>query len=203
MTLQMTIQVFKTSLLTLSLVLVPILATAHQTTMESGIVSQVYKKVVPTIVLINATRFEPSANGEASLHSVGSGILLDEKGLILTNNHVIEGATSIVVTMNKGIKAEAQVLGNDPMTDLVLLRAPLPNERYEVAEFGDSDHLEIGQPVLTIGHPFGLDATLTTGVISAWNFPVSIASIALRCDWYENSSASWRVMPALCAVYSA
>jgi S1-C subfamily serine protease len=164
----MTIQVLKTSLLTLSLVLVPILAMAHQTTMESDTVSQVYKKVVPTIVLIHATRFEPSANGEASLHSLGSGILLDEKGLILTNNHVIEGATSIVVTMNKGLKAEAQVVGNDPMTDLVLLRTPLPKEHYEVAKFGDSDHLEIGQPVLTIGHPFGLDATLTTGVISGF-----------------------------------
>jgi S1-C subfamily serine protease len=136
--------------------------------MEAGIVSEVYKKAAPTIVLINATRVEASANIEASMHSVGSGILLDEKGLILTNNHVIDGATSIVVIVNKGVKVEATVVGNDPMTDLALLRVLLPKGRYAVAEFGDSDRLEIGQPVLTIGHPFGLDSTLTTGVISGF-----------------------------------
>jgi len=155
-------------LLTLFLMSIPIHATAHQTSMESGVVSQVYKKVAPVIVLINATRTEPSMESGASVHSVGSGIVLNDTGVILTNNHVIEGATSIVVTMSKGVKVDAQVLGNDPMTDLALLRVSLPKGHYAVAEFGDSDRLEIGQPVLTIGHPFGLDSTLTTGVISGF-----------------------------------
>jgi S1-C subfamily serine protease len=147
---------------------VPILSTAHQTIMESGVVAQVYKKVAPVIVLINATHAGPSTDRDVSVHSVGSGIVLDDTGVILTNNHVIDGATSIVVTVKKGVKLEAQILGNDPMTDLALLRISLPKGHYPVAEFGDSDRLEIGQPVLTIGHPFGLDATLTTGVISGF-----------------------------------
>lgn len=161
-------QALTMALLTLFLVSIPILATAHQTSMESGVVSQVYKKVAPVIVLINATRAEPSMDSGASVHSVGSGIVLNDTGVILTNNHVIEGMTSITVIINKGVKLEAQVLGTDPMTDLALLRVSLPKGHYAVAEFGDSDRLEIGQPVLTIGHPFGLDSTLTTGVISGF-----------------------------------
>ena len=161
-------QALTMALLTLFLVSIPILATAHQTSMESGVVSQVYKKVAPVIVLINATRAEPSMDSGASVHSVGSGIVLNDTGVILTNNHVIEGMTSITVIINKGVKLEAQVLGTDPMTDLALLRGSLPKGHYAVAEFGDSDRLEIGQPVLTIGHPFGLDSTLTTGVISGF-----------------------------------
>src|SRR5690348_7807138 len=161
-------QALTMALLTLFLVSIPILATAHQTSMESGVVSQVYKKVAPVIVLINATRTEPSMDSGASVHSVGSGIVLNDTGVILTNNHVIEGMTSITVMINKGVKLEAQVLGTDPMTDLALLRVALPKGHYAVAEFGDSDRLEIGQPVLTIGHPFGLDSTLTTGVISGF-----------------------------------
>jgi serine protease Do len=168
MTLRTAIQTLTMALLTLSLVTVPRLATAHQTIMESGVVTQVYKKVAPVIVLINAMRAEPSTGSDASLQSVGSGIVLNDTGMILTNNHVIEGATKIMVMMSKGVKVEAQIVGNDPMTDLALLRVALPKGHYAVAEFGDSDRLEIGQPVLTIGHPFGLDSTLTTGVISGF-----------------------------------
>jgi len=168
MILRMATQALTIILLTFYLVSIPIFATAHQTGMESGVVSQVYKKVAPAIVLINATRAEPSMDSGASVHSVGSGIVLNDTGVILTNNHVIEAATSIVVMMSKGVKVEAQVVGNDPMTDLALLRVSLPKGHYAVAEFGDSDRLEIGQPVVTIGHPFGLDSTLTTGVISGF-----------------------------------
>jgi serine protease Do len=168
MTLRTATQTLTMALLTLSLVAVPRLATAHQTIMESGVVTQVYKKVAPVIVLINATRAEPPTGSDASVQSVGSGIVLNDTGMILTNHHVIEGATKIMVMMSKGVKVEAQVVGNDPMTDLALLRVALPKGHYAVAEFGDSDRLEIGQPVLTIGHPFGLDSTLTTGVISGF-----------------------------------
>jgi serine protease Do len=168
MTLRTATQALTMALLTLSLVTVPRLATAHQTIMESGVVTQVYKKVATVIVLINATRAEPPTGSDASVQSVGSGIVLNETGMVLTNNHVIEGATKIMVMMSKGVKVEAQVVGNDPMTDLALLRVALPKGHYAVAEFGDSDRLEIGQPVLTIGHPFGLDSTLTTGIISGF-----------------------------------
>lgn len=168
MTLQAVIGTFWIGLFTLAITSFPVPASAHSITMPAGVVSEVYKKVVPAIVLINATRAELAPNSEASVHSVGSGIVLTDKGLILTNNHVIDAATSIVVTMNKGIKLDAELVGNDPMTDLALLRVPLPKGQYAVAEFGDSDRLEIGQSVLTIGHPFGLDSTLTTGVISGF-----------------------------------
>jgi S1-C subfamily serine protease len=168
MVFQITAHVSLIGLLALVFAGAPRLSSAHSVPMEPSLISQVYKQAVPAIVLLNATRAEPSPNVESSLHSVGSGIVLDQKGLILTNNHVIDGATKIVVILNDGIRLDAQVVGNDPMTDLALLQVSLPKGRYTVAEFGDSDRLEIGQPVLTIGHPFGLDSTLTTGVISGF-----------------------------------
>lgn len=168
MTLRTTIRISWFGLLAFAIAIVPVRASAHVINPEPSIIAEVYKKVATGIVLVNATHADPSPNSDASMHSVGSGILLDDKGLILTNNHVIDSATSIMVIMGKGVKLEARVVGNDPMTDLALLRVSLPKGHYAVAEFGNSDRLEIGQSVLTIGHPFGLDSTLTTGVISGF-----------------------------------
>ncbi|WP_447987565.1 trypsin-like peptidase domain-containing protein [Nitrospira sp. Nam74] len=78
---------------------------------------------------------------------------MNDTGVILTNNHVIEGATSIAAMINKGGKLEARIAGNDPMTDLALLRVWLPKGHYALAEVSDSDRLEISQPVLISGHP--------------------------------------------------
>ncbi len=96
----------------------------------------------------------------------GSGVIVDPKGYILTNNHVIENAQEINVRLSDGRKLAAKLVGRDPKTDLAVLKveapAPLP-----VAELGDSDHLRVGQWAIAIGNPFGLDRTVTVGIISA------------------------------------
>jgi serine protease Do len=96
----------------------------------------------------------------------GSGVIVDRRGYILTNNHVIEQAAEIHVRLSDQRKFQARLVGRDPKTDLAVLKvdadAPLP-----VAELGDSDRLKIGQWVIAIGNPFGLDRTVTVGIVSA------------------------------------
>lgn len=98
----------------------------------------------------------------------GSGVIIDSKGTIITNNHVIENATKLVVTLVDGSEYPAKVLGTDVNNDLAVLKIDAPaNVKLHYIKFGDSDNLEVGQEVFAIGNPFGLKSTLTTGVISS------------------------------------
>jgi Do/DeqQ family serine protease len=107
-------------------------------------------------------RRRPREDARAS----GSGVIVDAKGYILTNNHVIENARDITVRLSDSRKFSATLVGRDPKTDLAVLKvdspAPLP-----VAELADSDRLRVGQWAIAIGNPFGLDRTVTVGIISA------------------------------------
>lgn len=96
---------------------------------------------------------------------LGSGVIVSDKGYVLTNNHVIKGADSIVVTLADGRIADAKIIGVDPDTDLAVLQINL--DKLPVIPMGDSKTLKVGNVVLAIGNPFGLDKTVTHGIISA------------------------------------
>ncbi len=96
----------------------------------------------------------------------GSGVIVDPKGYILTNNHVIENAQDITVRLSDGRKFTAKLVGRDPKTDLAVLKVDAPGP-LRAAELGDSDQLRVGQWAIAIGNPFGLDRTVTVGIISA------------------------------------
>src|SRR5881398_2345333 len=98
-------------------------------------------------------------------HGVGSGFIIDPKGFILTNNHVIEGATKITIGMLSGDRYRAKVIGIDRETDLAVLKIDADRE-LPVMKFGDSNAAEVGDWVLAIGSPFGLEQTVTAGIIS-------------------------------------
>ncbi len=103
----------------------------------------------------------------------GSGSVIDEQGHILTNYHVIEGATRLSVHFGGGRNYPATVVGRDPDTDLAVIKlVEKPKEAITIVPLGDSDRLIVGQKVLAIGNPFGLDRTLTTGVISGLQRPI-------------------------------
>jgi serine protease Do len=99
----------------------------------------------------------------------GTGFIIDGDGDILTNNHVVEGASKVTVVLADGTRLPAQVVGADPGNDVALIKASLPAAKTAVATLGDSDAMEPGDTAIAIGTPFGLDHTLTAGIVSAIN----------------------------------
>jgi putative serine protease PepD len=97
----------------------------------------------------------------------GSGSVIDKKGHILTNFHVVEGAQSLEVTLLDGSKWNAKVAGLDPNNDVAVLKIDAPAKKLTVIPFGDSSKIKVGQRVMAIGNPFGLEGTLTVGIISS------------------------------------
>jgi serine protease Do len=114
-------------------------------------------------------RFQtPGSNAPRHVTSLGSGFIIDPSGLIVTNNHVIEDADQIAITLNDGTTLPARLLGRDEKTDLALLKVT-PKKPLPFARFGDSDKARIGDWVIAIGNPFGLGSTVTAGIVSARN----------------------------------
>ncbi|MFC5825092.1 S1C family serine protease [Nonomuraea insulae] len=127
-------------------------------------VAQVAEKVQPSVVMIQGQTAE------------GSGVVLSEDGLILTNNHVVSGQNGgLTVKFNNGKTAQAKVIGTDPSTDLAVIKAEGVSGLAKVA-LGDSDQLKVGDDVLAIGSPLGLDGTVTSGIISALDRTVTSGS---------------------------
>ncbi|MFQ6171661.1 S1C family serine protease [Oryzobacter sp. R7] len=121
--------------------------------------------VTPSVVSITATG--RGGGGE------GSGVVIDRSGHVLTNNHVVSGAQQLTVTLSDGRTFAATVQGTDPSTDLAVITITgAPDDLTPVA-IGDSDQLEVGDPVMAVGNPLGLSGTVTTGIVSALNRPVT------------------------------
>lgn len=136
---------------------------------------EVYRAVAPGVVYIQSTTTVRDLFGLYSeeREGAGSGSVIDEQGHILTNYHVIEGAQRLSVHFGGGRNYPATVVGRDPDTDLAVIRLlEKPKEAITIVPLGDSDKLIVGQKVLAIGNPFGLDRTLTTGVISGLQRPI-------------------------------
>jgi len=135
-----------------------------EATAEDLLLVNLYARVNPGVVNIDVA----AGVGEtASLFGSGSGFLIDTEGHIVTNHHVVRGADTIWVTFSDGSLREAKVLGTDPFSDLAVLKVEdLPPSAVPL-ELGDSDTLQVGQRVIAIGNPFGLQGTMTVGVISA------------------------------------
>ena len=104
----------------------------------------------------------------------GTGAILDKDGNIVTNNHVVSGAQRIVVTLDNGDLYEAKTVGTDTTTDLAVIKLENPPADLTAVEFADSDNLAPGEPVMAIGNPLGYDGTVTTGIVSALNRPVTV-----------------------------
>jgi len=146
----------------------PALATDEQNNIE------IYRTLSPGVVNIHSTSYARDFFGFVEpQEGSGSGSILDQAGHILTNNHVVERADKIAVSFGGKRNYAATVVGRDPDTDLAVIRLiEKPREPLTVVPLGDSDKLVVGQKVLAIGNPFGLDRTLTTGVISGLQRPI-------------------------------
>lgn len=131
----------------------------------------VYDAVNRSVVNINtkATVATGLFSLEMPSEGAGSGIVLDKKGHVLTNFHVVEGAKEIQVLLFDGSSYQAAVVGFDPATDVAVVKVDAPVEVLVPVTFGSSSDLRVGQRVFAIGNPFGLERTLTTGIISSLN----------------------------------
>jgi S1-C subfamily serine protease len=137
---------------------------------------QIYVKDAPGVAFITSTIVRQTESpfgffggGESQQQgtATGSGFVINKDGTILTNYHVVENAVKVMVSFEHGKAVEAKVIGKDPSNDLAVLRIPTEGLTLHPLTLGDSSKAQVGDPVLAIGNPFGLDRTLTTGVVSA------------------------------------
>lgn len=120
----------------------------------------------------------------------GSGSIIDPCGYVLTNNHVVKGAYKLFVNLSDGSRYEAQVVGVDPENDLAVIKfAPPKGLRLNTIPFGDSSKLKVGQKVLAIGNPFGLERTLTDGIVSGLGRPVKEDSTTIIRDMIQTDAS--------------
>ncbi len=137
---------------------------------KDGTVEKVASAVLPSVVKVNVS-------GQSGAGS-GSGIILTKDGQILTNNHVVSGvgdSPTITVNFNDGTTKKATVIGTDPVTDIAVIKVD-GVDNLTPASLGKSSALSVGQTVVAVGSPFGLNATVTSGIVSALNRPVSVAA---------------------------
>ena len=130
--------------------------------------------MLPSVVKVNVSGQSGSGTG--------SGVVLSKDGEVLTNNHVVSGAgdgSSLSVSFNDGTTKKASVVGTDPLTDIAVIKVEDPSDLTPAA-IGKSGELKVGQAVVAVGSPFGLNATVTTGIVSALNRPVSTSRTRRR-----------------------
>ena len=144
-----------------------------------GSVADIAKRVGPAVVSITVTT--------STEYAVGSGVVIDRNGYVLTNNHVVSAAAggtdaSIVVTFSDEATAKAQIVGTDTVSDIAVLK--VPSDELTVASLGDSAKLAVGDPVIAIGSPLGLDGTVTAGIVSALDRAVHVFSDDGQSDAY-------------------
>ncbi len=142
---------------------------------EEQLVINVYARVSPAVVHITSRVIVRDFFwGAVPQEGTGSGFAIDKEGHIITNNHVVEGAERIVITLPDETSVEAQVVGTDPASDLAVLKIDVPPQKLYPIEWGSLANLRVGQRAIAIGNPFGLDRTLTTGVISSLGRPLKV-----------------------------
>ena len=128
---------------------------------------------------------EFGAPQERKSAALGSGFIIDEKGIVVTNNHVIQDAEDIIVRVNGDKEFKAKVIGADPLSDIAVLKLD-SNEKFIPVKFGNSDKARIGDWVIAIGNPFGFGGTVTSGIISARNRSLGLT----RYEDYIQTDAS-------------
>lgn len=129
---------------------------------------EVYQKIAPGVVNVSSTVLERDFFfNVVPREGAGSGVVIDSRGYILTNHHVIEDANKLEVTFSSGNKVAAKLVGSDPDTDVAVIKVDVRKDKLTVVPLGSSARLKVGQKVLAIGNPFGLGQTLTTGIISS------------------------------------
>jgi S1-C subfamily serine protease len=138
-------------------------------TSESLSVSEIYEKTSKSVVEITsiASQSTPLGGEEEQAQGQGSGFVYDAEGHIVTNQHVVDGADTVSVRFWDGSTYDGTVVGSDPSTDLAVVKVDAPANVLQALALGNSDDLTVGEPVVALGSPFGLEGTVTSGIVSA------------------------------------
>lgn len=142
---------------------------ARPVAQSAGSIAALYDRTKDSVVEIetrNGGGIGPFGDGSPG-GATGSGFVIDKQGHVVTNQHVVAGAESATVKFANGTEASAEIVGTDPSTDIAVLKVDRPGSELTPLAFAGEDSLHVGNPVIAIGSPFGLEGTLTTGVISA------------------------------------
>lgn len=143
----------------------PAVGSSDQASLNSACLpaNDVFQRLRPSVAEITSS----ASSGFGQSAGLGSGVIIDEKGFILTNYHVVSGADNLEVALADGSTAPGTLVGRDPGNDLAVIRIDPPTAGLTAAPLGDADRLRVGDPIFAIGNPFGLEATLTEGIVSA------------------------------------
>jgi S1-C subfamily serine protease len=141
---------------------------------DTNLVNEIYRRDGQGVAFIEADSgpgeeaLSPFGEPEGGGMATGSGFLIDTEGHVITNSHVVEGAEEIEVTLGSSDRSyRAETIGTDPATDIALIKIDAPAEQLHPLALGDSSEVRVGDPVVAIGNPFGLDRTVTSGIVSA------------------------------------
>jgi S1-C subfamily serine protease len=162
--------------------LIPQVVTITGLTGEQDQFVSIYRNVSPGVVSIKTYDVDGIELG------LGSGWVYSSEGYIVTNNHVVDGATKLEVDFSSGFKTFGEVVGTDVHADLAVIKVTTPAEELTPLRMGDSDMLNVGQIVIAIGNPFGLDSTMTTGIVSALGRAMPSSSSSAPGGGYFSSS---------------
>lgn len=146
---------------------------------EESVVINVVKQVRPAVVNINTESQVQTMFGVFPQQGAGSGVIVRPDGYILTNNHVVQGATTIKVTLIGGKALTGRIIGRDPLADLAVIKVD-SKDALPAARLGNSGALQVGQLAIAIGNPFGLGSTVTTGVVSALNRNIELPNLVVE-----------------------
>jgi serine protease Do len=146
---------------------------------EESVIINVVKQVRPSVVNINTESQVQTMFGVFPQQGAGSGVIVRPDGYILTNNHVVQGATTIKVTLIGGKALTGRIVGRDPLADLAVIKVD-SKETLPAARLGSSGALQVGQLAIAIGNPFGLGSTVTTGVVSALNRNIELPNLVVE-----------------------
>lgn len=144
-------------------------------------IPDIYDRVSPAVVYISATSISPYRVTDRVERTIGSGFIFDAQGYVLTNAHVAFGKQALTVKLDDGTTLPARLIGADPIFDIAVLQIPKPdNDKLPVSILGDSDSVRVGQDVLALGNPLGLDQSLTRGIVSAINRVIPVTFFSLQ-----------------------
>lgn len=152
-------------------------------------IAKLFERVSPSVVSISAVEVDRFEIEDGIRTAVGSGFIISDEGLVLTNSHVVFDRQTITVTLDDGRRVEAKLIGADPISDLAVLRIAGSRESLPKAMLGNSDSIRIGEEVVAIGNPLGLEQTLTRGVVSGLNRFVPSSPLSLTLPLIQTDAS--------------